>query len=202
VFPEQLSQRLLHQAQEEGLPLEVVLLLPIASEEWGQRLVALVRCRDGWIESEGWASVQASMGSHQNGCLLNNPSNGIPAPSLNPHQQESGSGGVGSAGWSRENEFLGAEFETVLSETEISNKKLAAGLLGVFFGSFGVHKFVLGYKNAGIIMLVVSLAGGVVTCGIATGVMSVIGMIEGIIYLTKSTDEFREMYLDQQKGWF
>jgi O-succinylbenzoic acid--CoA ligase len=61
VFPEQLSQRLLHQAQEEGLPLEVVLLLPIASEEWGQRLVALVRCRDGWIESEGWASVQASM---------------------------------------------------------------------------------------------------------------------------------------------
>jgi TM2 domain-containing membrane protein YozV len=37
---------------------------------------------------------------------------------------------------------------TVLSETEISNKKLAAGLLGVFFGSFGVHKFVLGYINA------------------------------------------------------
>lgn len=65
---------------------------------------------------------------------------------------------------------------TVLSETEISNKKLTAGLLGVFFGSFGVHKFVLGYKNAGIIMLVVSLAGGVVTCGVATGVMSVIGL--------------------------
>ena len=88
---------------------------------------------------------------------------------------------------------------TVLSETEISNKKLAAGLLGIFLGSFGIHKFVLGYNNAGIIMLVVSLAGGVVTCGIATGVMSVIGMIEGIIYLTKSTDEFREIYLDQQR---
>ena len=61
VFPEQLSQRLLHQAQEQGLPLEAVLLLPIASQEWGQRLVALVRCRDGWIEAEGWASVQASL---------------------------------------------------------------------------------------------------------------------------------------------
>ena len=91
---------------------------------------------------------------------------------------------------------------TGLSETEISNRKLAAGLLGVFLGSFGVHKFVLGYKNAGIIMLVVSLAGGVVTCGVATAVMSVIGLIEGIIYLTKSTDEFREMYLDHQKEWF
>ena len=60
---------------------------------------------------------------------------------------------------------------TVLSETEMSNKKLEAGLLGVFFGSFGVHKFVLGYKNAGIILLVVSLAGGVVTSGVATGVV-------------------------------
>ncbi len=63
VFPEQLSQRLLYQAQEQALPVEAVLFLPIASEEWGQRLVALVRCRDGWIESEGWAVVQASLRS-------------------------------------------------------------------------------------------------------------------------------------------
>lgn len=63
VFPEQLSQRLLHQAQEQGLPVNAVLFLPMASEEWGQRLVALVRCRDGWIETEGWASVQAAMRS-------------------------------------------------------------------------------------------------------------------------------------------
>ena len=43
---------------------------------------------------------------------------------------------------------------------------------------------------------------GVVTCGVATGVMSIIGLIEGIIYLTKTTDEFRESYLEQQKTWF
>ena len=90
----------------------------------------------------------------------------------------------------------------VLSETEISNKKLAAGLLGIFLGSLGVHKFVLGYNNAATIMMVVSLAGGLVTCGVATVLMSVIGLIEGIIYLTKTTDEFRESYLDQQKPWF
>ena len=59
---------------------------------------------------------------------------------------------------------------TTLSDAEISNKKLAAGLLGIFLGSFGVHKFVLGYNNAGIIMLVVSIAGGVVTCGDEEGV--------------------------------
>lgn len=91
---------------------------------------------------------------------------------------------------------------TTLSDAEISNKKLAAGLLGIFLGSFGVHKFVLGYNNAGIIMLVVSIAGGVVTCGIASFVMGVIGLIEGIIYLTKTPEEFRELYLDGQKAWF
>ena len=89
-----------------------------------------------------------------------------------------------------------------LSETEISNKQLAAGLPGTCLGALWTHKFVLGYNNAGIIMLVVSLAGGVVTCGIATGVMSIIGLSEGGIYLTKSTDEFRELYLDQEKPWF
>ena len=90
----------------------------------------------------------------------------------------------------------------VLSETEISNKKLAAGLLGIFLGSFGIHKFVLGYNNVAIVMLVVSLVGGVVTCGVATGLMSIIGLIEGIVYLTKTTDEFRESYLEKQKLWF
>lgn len=89
-----------------------------------------------------------------------------------------------------------------LSETEISNRKLAAGLTGVFLGAFGVHKFVLGYTKPAIIMLVVSLAGGVVTCGLASFVMGVIGLIEGVIYLTKTTAEFEAEYLDAQKDWF
>ena len=89
-----------------------------------------------------------------------------------------------------------------LSETEIRNKKLAAGLLAIFLGSFGIHKFVLGYNKPAVIMLLVGLAGGVVTCGVATAVMSIIGLIEGIIYLTKTTDEFRELYIDQEKAWF
>ena len=91
---------------------------------------------------------------------------------------------------------------TTLSDTEISNRKLASGLLGVFLGSFGAHKFVLGFNNAGIIMLVVTIAGGMVTCGVASFVMGVIGLIEGIIYLTKTPEEFRELYIDARKQWF
>ena len=82
--------------------------------------------------------------------------------------------------------------------TEASNKKLAAGLLAIFLGSFGVHKFVLGYNTAGLIMLLVT----VLTCGVAGFVMGVIGIIEGIIYLTKSPEEFELIYLQNSKEWF
>ena len=91
---------------------------------------------------------------------------------------------------------------TILSDTELSNKKLAAGLTGVFLGAFGVHKFILGYTRPAVIMLVVSLAGGAITCGIASFVMGVIGLIEGVIYLTKTTAEFEAEYLDAEKDWF
>ncbi len=76
--------------------------------------------------------------------------------------------------------------------------KVAAGLLAIFVGSLGIHKFYLGYNKEGIIMLVVSLA----TCGAGAAVMSIIGLIEGIIYLTRSEDEFLYTYVDGYKGWF
>jgi TM2 domain-containing membrane protein YozV len=50
-----------------------------------------------------------------------------------------------------------------ISDTELSNKKLAAGLTGIFIGALGIHKFTLGYTKAAVIMLVVILAGGLVT---------------------------------------
>jgi TM2 domain-containing membrane protein YozV len=82
--------------------------------------------------------------------------------------------------------------------TEVSNKKLAAGLTGIFLGAFGIHKFLLGYTTPGVIMLVVTL----VTCGFGGFVMGVIGLIEGIIYLTKTPEEFKSTYIDAQKEWF
>lgn len=75
------------------------------------------------------------------------------------------------------------------------NKKVAAGILAILLGPLGVHKFVLGYTTEGIWMLVISI----VTCGIAT---SVIGLIEGIIYLTKTDEEFYQTYQVNKKGWF
>jgi TM2 domain-containing membrane protein YozV len=81
---------------------------------------------------------------------------------------------------------------------ELSNRKLAAGLLAIFLGSLGIHKFLLGYTNAGLIMLLVSL----LTCGVGATVMWVIGIVEGITYLTKTPEEFRSIYIDGHKEWF
>jgi len=91
---------------------------------------------------------------------------------------------------------------------EASSKKLAAGLTGILLGSLGVHKFVLGYTNAGIILLAVTLGAwaiALVTCGIGAplvAVPGVIGLVEGIIYLTKSDEEFYQTYMLGRKEWF
>ncbi|MBI5387571.1 MAG: NINE protein [Verrucomicrobia bacterium] len=78
-----------------------------------------------------------------------------------------------------------------------ASSKIAAGICGILIGSFGVHKFILGYTGAGLIMLLVT----VLTCGLGAVVMGVIGLIEGIIYLSKSDEEFVRVYVDGRKEW-
>ena len=79
---------------------------------------------------------------------------------------------------------------------------IAAGLLGIFLGSLGIHKFYLGYNNAGFVMLGVTILGGILTIGIAAAVMSVIALVEGILYLTKSQTEFERIYVFGRREWF
>jgi TM2 domain-containing membrane protein YozV len=74
------------------------------------------------------------------------------------------------------------------------NKKIVAGILGILIGSLGIHKFILGYTKEGIIQIVIS----VVTCGIG----GIIPFIEGILYLTKSDEEFYQTYQVGKRGWF
>lgn len=62
--------------------------------------------------------------------------------------------------------------------------KIAAGVLGILVGSFGVHNFYLGYVSRGLIQLLVSIIGGALTCGLAAFGMWVWALIEGIFILT------------------
>ena len=75
-----------------------------------------------------------------------------------------------------------------------SEKKLVAGILGILLGYLGIRKFYLGYTKEGIIQIVLTF----VTFGFA----SIIGLIEGIIYLTKTDEDFDKTYVEGRKGWF
>jgi TM2 domain-containing membrane protein YozV len=79
-----------------------------------------------------------------------------------------------------------------------AEKKVVAGILAILLGGLGIHKFYLGYNTPGIIMLLVT----VLTCGFGGAIMALIGLIEGIIYLTKTDAEFVATYVTGKKEWF
>jgi TM2 domain-containing membrane protein YozV len=83
------------------------------------------------------------------------------------------------------------------NQTPDASKKISAGICGILLGAFGVHKFILGYSAEGTIMLLVSL----LTCGLGAVVMSIIGLIEGITYMSKTDAEFINTYIVNKKGW-
>ncbi len=61
-----------------------------------------------------------------------------------------------------------------------SKSKMAAGLLGIFLGSLGIHNFYLGYTTKAVIQLLITL----LTCGAGGVVSGIWGLIEGIMILT------------------
>jgi TM2 domain-containing membrane protein YozV len=97
---------------------------------------------------------------------------------------------------------LHAEFSVNLPPTSRTvpgaEKKIVAGICAIILGNFGVHKFILGYTPEGLIMLLVTI----LTCGIGGIVMWVIGLVEGITYLSKSDEDFVATYVVNRKGWF
>ncbi|BCY27973.1 TM2 domain-containing protein [Flavobacterium okayamense] len=74
------------------------------------------------------------------------------------------------------------------------NKKIVAGICAILIGGIGVHKFILGYSKEGIIQIILS----VVSCGL----LGIIPFIEGIIYLTKSDEDFYNTYQVGKRPWF
>jgi TM2 domain-containing membrane protein YozV len=65
-----------------------------------------------------------------------------------------------------------------------TRSKTVAGLLGIFLGGIGVHKFYLGQGGLGVLYLLFCW----------TFIPMIVGFIEGIIYLTMSDDRFAEKY--------
>ncbi|MBT8246085.1 MAG: NINE protein [Winogradskyella sp.] len=88
----------------------------------------------------------------------------------------------------------------------MNNKKVLAGIMAILFGALGVHKFILGYNTEGGILLGLFIVGLILSC-VGIGVLlawllGIVGLIEGIIYLTKSDEEFYNTYQVGKKPWF
>ena len=73
--------------------------------------------------------------------------------------------------------------------------RLTAGLLALFLGPLGVHKFYLGFTKAGIIMLVGTIL------MIPAFITFPLALIEAITYLTKSDEDFERLYVIEKKQW-
>ena len=82
-----------------------------------------------------------------------------------------------------------------------SKSKIAAGLLGIFLGGLGIHKFYLGYTGPGIILLLCGTIGWFIFL-VPGAIAWIVGLIEGIIYLTKPDDQFEAEYVTERKSWF
>lgn len=67
---------------------------------------------------------------------------------------------------------------------EVMKNKVVAGVLAILLGSLGIHKFYLGRIGWGIVYLLLSW----------TGIPGFLGLIEGIIYLVKSEEDFNAKY--------
>lgn len=89
-------------------------------------------------------------------------------------------------------------FPPPLPDPAVESRRIAAGVFALMLGSLGVHKFYLGMTLPGVILLLSTL----LTCGIGAMVTHVIGIIEGIIYLSKTDADFYRDYLVEKRPWF
>jgi TM2 domain-containing membrane protein YozV len=64
------------------------------------------------------------------------------------------------------------------------SRRVAAAIFAILLGSFGVHRFYLGQVGWGILYILFCW----------TFIPAVAGLIEGIVYLTKSDEEFDAKY--------
>jgi len=79
-----------------------------------------------------------------------------------------------------------------MADEQKGPSRVVCGILAILVGGLGIHKFLMGNTMEGVILIASNLCclGGI------------IGLVEGIIYLTKTDDEFYQTYVVEKKKWF
>ena len=76
--------------------------------------------------------------------------------------------------------------------------RTTAGILGILLGAFGVHKFYLGSWGWGLVYI----GAGLITCGTLTIAAEILGIVEGIMYLMMSEEDFAAKYSSETASPF
>lgn len=77
------------------------------------------------------------------------------------------------------------EPEVITTPVNLVKDRMVAGIFAILLGTFGIHKFYLEDMGMGVIYLLFSW----------TGIPSLVGLVEGILYLTATDEEFQEKYV-------
>ena len=82
-------------------------------------------------------------------------------------------------------------------------------MLALFLGGYGIHKFYLGLTVSGLVYLFCNL----IFIGLAVMteeplfflpifIISIFALIDTVIYLTRSDEDFQRIYVEEKKQWF
>ncbi|MDQ0372702.1 TM2 domain-containing protein [Cellulomonas humilata] len=80
--------------------------------------------------------------------------------------------------------WQGVRVSVQLRPSAWPRSRVAAGLLGIFLGAFGLHRMYLGYWRRGLTMLAITVVGGFFTLGLAALAMGLWGFAEGLLVLS------------------
>ena len=94
-----------------------------------------------------------------------------------------------------------AEVKPTAAVASGDKSKIVAGILALFLGAFGIHKFYIGCTTAGIVMIAVWFF-GLFLVGIPSLIIGIIAFIEALIYFFKSDADFDRIYVQNKKCWF
>ena len=97
--------------------------------------------------------------------------------------------------------WQGVRVSVQLRPSTWPRSRVAAGLLGIFLGAFGLHRMYLGYWRRGLTMLAITVVGGFFTLGLAALAMGLWGFAEGLLILSVHRGRYaRDAHGKQLRG--
>ena len=82
---------------------------------------------------------------------------------------------------------VGKTYYNVPPAGYVQKSRMAAGLLAIMLGVFGIHNFYLGYYSRAVIQLVVSIVGGLLSLGLATFGITIWALAEGVLIISAAS---------------